>query len=129
MKNNQVYSLYRNLISKLDAGLGFTNALKCMNLCYKKNMRNLFGSFYFKLRYLNLTNIDTNGQVYKNSLDHYINNPSPLFYSESKMQELFEYSEKAKFLGASLVSIDIAETSTVDSYKENYPYTVTYALT
>jgi hypothetical protein len=114
----------KNLISKFECREAFVKNLQRFNLFYKKTFRNLFGAFYFKLRYLNLTNIETNGQVYKHSLDYYINNTNSLFFTESKMQELFEYSDKAKFLSASLLSIDISEINTIDSFKENYPYTV-----
>jgi hypothetical protein len=115
---------YKNLISKLDASPSFPSLLQNVNLFFKRNFRSLFGPLYYKLRYLNTNNVNTDGQVYKTSMDHYINNPSSLFFSESKMQELFEYADKAKFLGASLLSIDISEINVIDSYKENYPYTV-----
>jgi hypothetical protein len=122
--NFQGKPIFKNFLSKIENSDYFTKTLQKVNLSYKQNIRKFFGPIYFKLRYLNLTNIDTNGQVYKNSLDHYINNTSSLFFSETKIQELFEYSEKSKFLSASLLEIDVSELATVDSYKENYPYTV-----
>ena len=88
-------------------------------------MRKIFGTTYFRFRYLNAFGLNLNhGQIYKSALDYYKTNNSPLVFSESKMQELFEYSDKAKFLSASLISIDFSECGVLDNYKEGYPYTV-----
>ncbi len=95
------------------------------NLRFKNLFRRMIGQTYFKYRYLNTLNLSLNGQVYKNSIDHFINNPSPLNFPESKFQELFELADKVKFLSASLIQIDIMELNTMDSFKEGYPYTVT----
>lgn len=46
-------------------------------------------------------------------------------FRDSKFNELFEMADKAKYIGASMLTIDIAElSSSVDNFKENYPFTV-----
>ena len=104
------------------------NRYACTNLMFKVMFRNTIGQTYFKFRYLNTFNIGLNGQVYKNSIDYYMKNPSPLNFPESKYQELFEIADKVKFLSASLIQIDINELNTVDSFKEGYPYTVIFSI-
>ena len=96
------------------------------NLIFKNIFRRIIGQKYFKFRYLSTQNISLNGQVYKNSIDYYMNNPSPLNFPESKFQELFELADKVKFFSASLIQIDILELNTIDSFKEGHPYTVKY---
>lgn len=115
------------IISQLNAPPKFPTFVSSINHSIKRLFRQSFGSFYFKFRYLNALNVNLKGQVYKNSFDHYTKNISPLYFSESKMQELFELADKAKFLSASLIQIDIQEVSSIDNYKEGYTYTAPYA--
>ncbi len=112
------------LVSRLDAPASFVKTVGNLNLKVKSMLRKTFGLTYFKFRYLNAMNVNLSGQVYKNSFDYYTNNVSPLYFSESKMQELFELADKAKFLSASLIQIDIQEVNTIDNFKEGYQYTV-----
>ncbi len=114
-------------ILAFSASSKFPGMVSRYSIGIKRLLRQTFGSFYFKFRYLNKSNISLNGQVYKNSFEGYNNNLSPLFFSESKMQELFELADKAKFLSASLIQIDIQEINSVDNYKEGYLYTAPYA--
>jgi hypothetical protein len=116
--------LPRSIAGIYDASPELPSLIARYNIGIKRVFRRTFGSIYFKFRYLNASNISLNGQVYKNSFDYYTNNVSPLYFSESKMQELFELADKAKFLSASLIQIDIQEVNTVDNHKEGYQYTV-----
>lgn len=122
--NTKIDSILLKLVNAFDAPARFPNFISNLNLTIKRTLRNTFGNNYFKLRYLNSMNVKLDGQVYKNSIDSYTNNVSPLFFSESKIHELFEVADKAKFLSASLIQIDIQEVNTIDNYKEAYPYTV-----
>jgi hypothetical protein len=112
------------MIKQLTAHPKFPMAVSQINHSIKRLLRQTFGSFYFKFRYLNALNVNFKGQVYKNSFENYSKNISPLYFSESKVQELFELADKAKFLSASLIQIDIQEVNSVDNYKEGYQYTV-----
>lgn len=89
---------------------------------FRQKFRNVFKN-YFNYRYLLTKNTFNFGKIFKFSKDQF-QVAKPLANYESKMQELFELSSKAKFFSASLLSINISECSTVDSYKENYPFTV-----
>ncbi len=94
-----------------------------LNMKIKSLFRCLGGS-YFNFRYLNTTAFNSEKPVYAYSLAKFSQVHSPLFFRESKMHELFESAEKGKYLSAVLTSIDTSELTTVDSYKENYPFTV-----
>jgi len=83
------------------------------------------GSFYFNLRFLNVLRKPNNGEVYKYSFNQWRHPNSPLIFQESKINDLFEYASKSRYLSSSLLAVDIAElTSSIDSYKEGYPFTV-----
>lgn len=93
------------------------------HLNFKKVVRGIYKG-YFNLRYLNTRSVFPFSQIFQYSADTHNKDTRPLLNHDSKMQELFEFSDKAKFLSASLLSISFNEVSTVDSYKENYPFTV-----
>lgn len=95
----------------------------------KSTLRGLWSS-YFNLRYLNVLNKKTTyGEVHKYSFDQWRHPSSPLIFEESKINDLFEYASKSKYLSSSLLAVDIVEVSaSVDSYKEGYPFTVIIIL-
>ena len=43
------------------------------------------------------------------------------------VNEIFEMKDKSKYIAASLVSKDITELGSLDNFKEDYPYTSSYA--
>jgi hypothetical protein len=45
---------------------------------------------------------------------------------DNRIQELFEYKDKTIYFTAALVSRDITELNSVDNFKENFPYTVSF---
>ncbi len=93
-------------------------------LYFKSAFRTLFG-WTFKYRYLNSSKmISGYGPVFKYSFDKYKNSSNPLFFEESRMIDLFETSEKVKYLSATLINVDSSELIVLDSFRENYPYTV-----
>jgi hypothetical protein len=103
-----------------------TNPFKfiaCFNFMYKTKLRNLFKGYY-NYRYLNSTGGLNFGKYFQFSVDEYTKQPKALSFYDSKIQELFELADKSKFLGASLLSVSINELNIIDSYKENYPFTV-----
>jgi len=90
----------------------------------KTKLRSLWGGFY-NVRYLNVFQRPNNGSVYQYSYNKWINPTSPLLFQESKFSDLFEYASKSKYLSASMLAVDITEvSSSIDTYKENYPFTV-----
>jgi hypothetical protein len=104
-------------------GLSKTPA-NVMILNLKKNLRNLW-SGYFGFRYLNSFSIKNLGPVSSFSVNRWKSVSSPLLFEETKYIELFEAAEKSKFIAASLLSVDICEVNTsLDSYREGYPFTV-----
>lgn len=98
------------------------------NLIVLKNIVRSIGAKLYNFRYLNTLNFASDKPVYAYSLFKYKHGNSPMFFRESKVHELFESSDKAKYLAATLISIDSSELGTVDSYKDNYPFTVTKSL-
>lgn len=82
--------------------------------------RSVFNLKYFFANSLNPTN-KLNTFFYKKYYDNLYDNDF-----EDKLQELFEYKDKSIYFTASLVSRDITELNSVDNYKENFPYTVSY---
>jgi hypothetical protein len=107
------------------------------------NLTNLFSPYatsaktilqwksWFRQRFQNLYHYKYGGFTYdpNNSLSRYmyskyINVSTSMFNSESRMQELFEMSDKSKYVAAHLVNLDCAELIAIDNYKENFPYTV-----
>ena len=100
-----------------------SNIPKCI-LSLKKALRGIWPG-YFAFRYLNTFSIKSYGPVGSYSMSHWKNVKSPLIFKESKYIELFEAAEKSKFIAASLISVDISEVnSSIDSYREGYPFTV-----
>lgn len=82
----------------------------------------IFPQFY-NIRYLGLFSKNQTGEIYKHSFEtHY--NSNFFFNEESRMNELFELAEKSDLFAASMLQVDISEISSVDTYKENYPFTV-----
>ena len=93
-------------------------------LLLKSKLRNLWSS-YFNIRYLNVFGRENNGEVYKYSFNDWKHPSSPLFFQETKFNDLFEFASKAKLLSASLLTVDVVEVSaSIDCYKEGYPFTV-----
>jgi hypothetical protein len=83
---------------------------------------------YFNFRYLNFIGGPTGyGPIFSYAFSSFKHVESPLLFEDSKIQELFETAEKARYLAASLVSVDCAELVTIDSFRENYPFTSAYA--
>ena len=95
---------------------------------FKKSLRNLW-SGYFSFRYLNSFSVKNFGPVSGFSFNRWKSVSSPLLFEETKYIELFEAAEKSKFIAASLLSVDISEVnSSLDSYREGYPFTVNYSF-
>lgn len=90
-------------------------------------------AFYFNIRYLNIIftlnslwpyqNIKK-GYIYKNSLREFGCGRTSLMFEDSKLEELFELADKAEYLAASMLEIDLAELNPTDNFKENYTFTV-----
>ena len=93
-------------------------------LLLKSKLRSLWSS-YFNFRYLNVFSRVNNGEVYKYSFNDWKHPSSPLFFQETKFNDLFEFASKAKLLSASFLAVDVVEVSaSIDNYKEGYPFTV-----
>lgn len=76
------------------------------------------------MRYLNVLFAPKKGDIYKHSFKEYALPRTRLKFGDSKLEELFEMADKAEYLAASMLEIDLAELSSTDNFKENYTYTV-----
>jgi hypothetical protein len=98
------------------------------SLDFKRSLRNLWKG-YFRYRYLFNAPVRELGPIFKYSEQRWSNVSSPLFFEESSYAELFESADKSKLIAASLLSVDISEvSSSIDSFREGYPYTVLISL-
>ena len=64
------------------------------------------------------------GEIYDHSYKKYFFQSNFFFNEETRMHELFELAGKADFIAASMLQVDFSELSSVDTFKENYPFTV-----
>lgn len=89
---------------------------------------NKFLPYFYNLRYFGVFNVrnklNPNNHIYENSFSQNFNQSNFIVGNETKMHELFELSEKSDLFSASMLQVDISEISSVDTYKENYPFTV-----
>jgi hypothetical protein len=78
----------------------------------------------YNIRYLGLFSKSHKGEIYKHSFENQYRYSNFFFNEESRFNELFELAEKSDLFSASMLQMDISELSSVDNYKENYPFTV-----
>jgi len=90
---------------------------------FRYHFRRLF-PFYYNLRYLNIFYLSKPGEIYNYSYQKYLLPKTLLFLEDSKFEELFEMADKAEYLAASMLEIDISEINPTDNFKENYTFTV-----
>ena len=94
-----------------------------LNILLRQSFRSLkLYSNFIGIKYFPVNSGDSEFVIHNNTkLNGII---KPLFNAELKLQELFEMSDKSKYLAANLVSVDFTEMCTLDNYKEAYPLTV-----
>ena len=94
-----------------------------LNILLRQSFRSLkLYSNFIGIKYFPANSGDSEFVIHNNTkLNGII---KPLFNAELKLQELFEMSDKSKYLAANLVSVDFTEMCTLDNYKEAYPLTV-----
>jgi hypothetical protein len=78
----------------------------------------------YNIRYLGLFTKNHPGEIYKHSFESQYKYSNFFFNEESRMNELFELADKSDLFSSSMLQIDISELSSVDNYKESYPFTV-----
>jgi hypothetical protein len=99
-------------------------SVRFYSLELKNYFRNLWKGYFF-YRYLFKSPSKQLGPIFRYSEQNWSKVSSPLFFEESSYAELFESADKAKLIAASLLSVDISEvSSSIDSFREGYPYTV-----
>ncbi len=93
----------------------------------KNNYRRLF-LFYYNLRYLNVLFLRKKKEIYRFSYENFVKSRAFIFMQDSKFEELFEMADKAEYLAASMLEIDLSEVNPSDNFKENYIFTVFFFL-
>ncbi len=80
------------------------------------------------MRYLNIYAKSNTGDIYKYSFERFTRHKTQLYFEESKFEELFELADKAIYLSASMLEIDISEIDSMDNFKECFTFTVNMIL-
>ena len=80
---------------------------------------------FYNMRYLGVFSLKAPGPIYQHSINQYANGTF-FFNEETRMHELFEFAEKSDLFSASMLQVDLSEIQAVDTYKENYPFTVRF---